>query len=59
VLSAASPGPTGYDDRGQLSCTDHVIAAHADSLAVDHVLTFDGDFETVGLTRSSHYVEEQ
>jgi predicted nucleic acid-binding protein len=46
-----------YDDHGELSFTDHVIAAHAGSLSVDHVLTFDADFETFGLTTIPHYVE--
>lgn len=59
VLDAAVEGFRTFDDHGQISFTDHVIAAHADSLAVDHLLTFDGDFETFGLTAIPHYVEEQ
>lgn len=46
-----------YDDHGEISFTDHVIAAHADSLGIDHVYTYDGDFGTFGLTPVPHYVE--
>lgn len=46
-----------YDDHGEISFTDHVIAAHANSLGIDHVYTYDGDFGTFGLTLVPHYVE--
>lgn len=57
VLADAVDQFREFDDHGELSFTDHVIAVHADSLSVDHVLTFDGDFETFGLTSIPHYVE--
>lgn len=57
VLRGAIEEFRTYDDHGELSFTDHVIAAHADSLSVDHVLTFDADFETFGITTVPHYVE--
>lgn len=58
VLGTAVEGFRTYDDHGELSFTDHVIVAHADSLSVDHVLAFDGDFETFGLTTIPHFLEE-
>lgn len=57
VIATAVERFRAYDDHGELSFTDHVIAAHADILAVDHVFTFDGDFETLGLTTVPHYVD--
>ncbi len=56
VLGTAVDQFRAYDDHGELSFTDHVIAAHADALSTDHVLTFDADFETFGLTTIPHYV---
>ncbi|WP_255192954.1 type II toxin-antitoxin system VapC family toxin [Natronobeatus ordinarius] len=38
-----------YDDHG-ISFTDHMIAVTMRELNVDHVLAYDGDFETLGLT---------
>jgi predicted nucleic acid-binding protein len=46
-----------YDDHGEISFTDHVIAAHARSLGIDHVYTYDGDFGVFGLTVVPHYLE--
>ncbi|MDL5362328.1 type II toxin-antitoxin system VapC family toxin [Halalkalicoccus sp. NIPERK01] len=46
-----------YDDHGEISFTDHVIAAHADALGIHHVYTYDGDFDAFGLTVVPHYVE--
>lgn len=57
VLETAVEQFRSYDDHGELSFTDQVIAAHAELLSVDHVLTFDADFETFGLTTIPHYHE--
>jgi predicted nucleic acid-binding protein len=38
-----------YDDAG-LSFTDHMIGALAADRDIEHVLTFDSDFRTLGLT---------
>ncbi|MEM4781564.1 MAG: PIN domain-containing protein [Halalkalicoccus sp.] len=37
-----------YDDQ-DISLTDHTIGVHADEAGVEHVLTYDGDFRTLGL----------
>lgn len=57
VFDDAVSGFERYDDHGEISFTDHVIAAHARSLAVDHVYTYDGDFDVFGLTVVPHYAE--
>lgn len=46
-----------YDDHGEISFTDHAIAAHARSLDIDHVYTYDGDFDVFDLTVVPHYAE--
>lgn len=38
-----------YDDQA-ISFTDHVVAVQARANDADYVLSFDGDFETLGLT---------
>lgn len=38
-----------YDDH-EISFTDHMIAATMRERNVDHVLAYDGDFETLGMT---------
>lgn len=38
-----------YDDH-EISFTDHMIAVTMRERNVDHVLAYDGDFETLGLT---------
>lgn len=38
-----------YDDH-EISFTDHMIAVAMRERNVDHVLAYDGDFETLGLT---------
>lgn len=40
---------TEYDDHA-MSFTDHVIGLQADEKAVEYVLSFDQDFEILGLT---------
>lgn len=42
-----------YDDH-EISFTDHVISVQANRHDVDHVLTYDGDFRTLGLTVVPH-----
>lgn len=39
-----------------LSFTDCVVAAHADELAVNHVVTYDDDFDALDCTVIPHYV---
>lgn len=42
-----------YDDH-EISFTDHMIAVQARRRNVDHVLAYDGDFRTLGLTVIPH-----
>lgn len=49
IIDTAADQFTTYDDH-EISFTDHVIAAHAAAETVNHVLTFDGDFDTLSLT---------
>lgn len=42
-----------YDDH-EISFTDQMIAVQANRHDIDHVLTYDGDFRTLGLTVIPH-----
>lgn len=49
VYDSACERFVDYDDQS-LSFTDHVIGTQARENAVEHVLSFDQDFEVIGLT---------
>lgn len=38
----------------EIAFTDHTVGVQATKLNVDHVFTYDGDFETLGLTTIPH-----
>lgn len=49
LFDAASTAFVEYDDQS-ISLTDHTIGVQADEEGAGHVLAYDGDFETLGLT---------
>ncbi|WP_290814516.1 type II toxin-antitoxin system VapC family toxin [Halovivax sp.] len=48
-FDAVGEGLTTYDDH-EISFTDHMIAVTMRERNVDHVLAYDGDFATLGMT---------
>lgn len=49
VLESARDAFLTFDDH-EISFTDHYCGADMDDRAIDHVLAFDGDYETLGFT---------
>lgn len=55
VLEAAVESFHEFDDHDELSFTDHVVIAHCDALDVDHVYSYDDDFDAFEPVRIPHY----
>lgn len=55
VIETAIEAFHEYDDHDGLSFTDHVVVTHCTELDVDHVFSYDDDFDAFDVVTIPHY----